>query len=371
MKKTLFFLIFLLGFSLAAEDSYLIEDLGTFATFDRSDVIDLNENGDVLFRASNTYRDHIISAQTFLRTKEGGLICLEVPDHVSNDFHLVNNKRTCLSSQAGDVLLWRMGELKPLPLDKPNKGLYVATDLNDADQVLVNLYEEGIATKNYLWEKERCVELPIARQLDLLGFCPQNVELIGINNSGEILGTFLYGIYHRYKPDKWISLGRKVFKWDGALHLVDVPKNFFYESLKINEKGQVIFSCYSENDGRHATYVWTAGEELFYRGSFYAFDWSEDGKILGFDECGRYVVSHHDHLLALPSCISVPFFKEEEGPMDRWSCLTDLKKINSRGQIIGNGWYYGEFHGFLLNPHKNLNLRDAASNVVRKVGKHF
>jgi probable HAF family extracellular repeat protein len=137
------------------------------------------------------------------------------------------------------------------------------------------------------------------------------------------------------------------------------------EAAAINSRGEIVGSSSTARPDSFTAFLWANGHmsDLGTLGgnSSGANDINSDGTIVGsstIDPTDPFTRRAFITINGIMTDLNL-FLPAESG----WECLTDAIAINSRGQIIGLGYRYGDTrrHGFLMSPTSRRDTRIRAT----------
>lgn len=381
-------IIFISCFSLlSAEYQYELRDLGTLSLHNHWEFISLNNQGTILMSCKEDREDNdhwycdskfgiwdINNGFRFLPLKENqkiekiskmnnlGFIIgiieeeFEEPYKGNNeDYDLDDdddNSEKFYNYHIRYPFIWNSSTEEFIILNMLNRDSFLI-DLNDQNQVIG--YDNNL-DNYFIFENNEFKYLNFQKELSEMGFHQMDYSIEKINNKGEILGSFDYGVKHPYK-NKWRKDGTQYFLWDGQVKLI--------EDL-----------CQKEGSyhGRTHSYYLTDASEVYFKKDYY------NPEIYKWDPVnGTHNTEKNSIQIFSNNCISqnmlnavennrrkpkiwkdgkiiVNYCEEEE-----YTCLFDysqfpgvtfksFKQINDQGQIVLEGEIWNESHYFLMDP---------------------
>lgn len=384
-------LVFISCFSIlsAAEYQYELRDLGTLSFSRNSNLIDLNDQGQVLMsiREENG-EDRWHSDQKFgLWDIEKGFRYIPVKEneeikHISK----INNQGWMIGIAQQEIIeqyaknndedyeededwyveqersytkrleypfIWDPMKNEIVLLKMLNEDSKLI-DINDRNQI-IGLHDENNAY--FIYENQELKYLNLEKELNEIGFHALSYSLLKINNKGEILGKFNYGVKHPYK-DKWQEAGTQYFLWDGQIKLIEglsyPSKNYHTPSFYLNDKSEVFFKL--DNHPRITTFKWDPvnGTQQYvvpkeFPDLFNVKSISHN-MLNAIEQYGDKTTIWQNGKITYKSFLEDSIhglFDSSQFPEIEFK---SLEKINDRGQIVLRGKIWDETHYFLMDP---------------------
>lgn len=234
-------------------------------------------------------------------------------------------------------------------------------DLNDWGQIIGEYRPKNSdcsePRRPFLWDNGCVTDMGVGsefcKQFEVLGYHVMNVTLTSINNNGEIAGYFYYGKIND-KKKKYVTLGVKVFFWDGNVHILPLSIPYPPVVEKMNNKGAVLIGV---NSG---SYLWDRDNGLKPILDFWGDSLNDSTVMLGkqlkskFDEPVYLPAIWKDgNIITLDGLLGVddvnnmsPTYSETY----EIECLTDFIDINNKDQIGCSASIWKENYPCILEP---------------------
>jgi len=312
---------------------------------EHSSVHSINDQGQIVGTLSKEGKDYIF----FWDPKTGSNV---VETDLGNAFIAkINNAGTVFFSRAfcgkGDVYIrvfewdnpWSNTQFQELDLHTENAQKYrlMQFNINDIGQVLL-VYESRESDwkhywKNYVYENGN---------LNLIK-SPEPVMGMAINNNSQIAGVNLtiegfQAVVYDYK--------------DRKTYTFDEPNGAIF--FDINDKGQVLGNLVlSATNGSFLGNLENTDRIIL--NNIFGTKMNNHGQIVGILTPSGVLNIQHRTVGVIwdngnETKLSDISLVDDKG--HTWDSLDALYDINDQGQIVGNGTYNGEQHGFLLIPVK-------------------
>lgn len=327
-----FFGLVLLGMVLfvpsvvSAEVRYTVTDLGTLGG-NYSIACDINNLGQIAGTSVTTngnrraflWENGLMKSLGILGGSSSGATA------INDNGYVVGSSTVADESNDSHAFLWNGNSM--VDLDGPYG---VAWDINNENTVVGYCKEAYVPGWGVRWENETGTSIPSMN------------EAMGINNAGQIVGTY-------FVEDDYRSVNAIVWK-DGLLtELVSLGGHWTLPTA-INDAGQVVGASAIESRSYHA-FLWSDGKMIdlgsINGGTTIAEDINNRGQIIGnleeplaLGDRGNCWIYDEGQFFNLNDLIS---------PDSGWS-LWAAEGINDLGQIVGGGYINGDYHGFLLTP---------------------
>ena len=162
---------------------------------------------------------------------------------------------------------------------------FLATDFNDKGQVIGGCYPDnptGIHSDSrpFFWGNGVVADMgpgsEFSKNIECLGYHVVHIQLISINNMGEIAGYFAFDNNNGIKNKSGI-FGCEAFFWNGNLHILPIPEPLKDQPqlLHVNDIGSVLLY-----NGGPDTYLWSVEEGLVVIHNFLATSFDDSSNII-------------------------------------------------------------------------------------------
>jgi probable HAF family extracellular repeat protein len=379
--------------SVCAFNLYNVSDLGIVGS-EGITISDINDAGQTVgsFRTGNDYQQAFIS-QNGVAT---GLSNIGVDEYSYassiNELGQVTVVSTFYSPErSGSAFLWQNG----VTTDLGEIGVGAAFDINNAGQVIGHSYIDGVA-KPFIWQNGIRTDLGVSDNgyalkineagqvlgigwgsnyntnyygfvwqngiiTNFSGFNGDNVIVRNINEAGQVL-AYSYRDIFSYDP----------FVWQNGTITEVLPQTDDPFSSDMNESGQIVGSA-KTSDNRNEAFIWENGTmkklvdvslpERVNLG-ISPYDINNNGQVIGsfgLDIYGEYVNSsflwENGEAVDLKNLIA---------PNSGWERLF-ARKINNKGQIVGDGHFQGQYRGFIMTPTDMVIDPESIADTVESI----
>lgn len=308
----------------------------------------------------------------FISDKKTGILIIELKDkHLEPIFF--NNSGQIVGYVEGKYFLWS----KTLGFhffNIPSNGSISITGLNDLGQIIGHRSENGKSIP-FVWDngtlKDMGLGSEFAQHFEKLGFYVMDISLTGINNKGELMGSFTYGKYHE-KKKKYIAVESKSFFWNGDIHFLPNIQNtifYFINWFKLNNNGTVLGTRYystAPNNGKVETYLWSVENGLICIPDFQGTYINDSEIVQGllqstnlqeWDPSERPAIWNNGTITTLADLLEVKHLHKLAPPCSdthEIESIYIINSINNKGKIAGLGSIWSELYPCLLEPVEDI-----------------
>lgn len=245
------------------------------------------------------------------------------------------------------------------------------TDLNDLGQIIGSYYVDAYGDpkilpyppvqsseeRPFLWDNGIAKDMgwgsEFAQQIEALGYHVMGITLMSINNKGELAGCFHFGKYNE-KQQRFVSAGYRTFFWDGDIHEISLPTSLQYQPyrMQLNNRGVVLLRTDNES------YLWSLEKGLQPLVGFNGDKLNDSSVVLGYKNDisgGVPAIWREGNVTTIADLLGVENIYNMAPPYsDNYAIerLDSIVDLNNNGQIVCNGWLWGERHPCLLEPIK-------------------
>jgi len=228
---------------------YNVSLLGVAVTDVKCGVTAINDKGQVLGLYQET-RQYSIS-KVYIYDSKNGLTLIEAKDQNLSPI-AINNAGQVLG-YGNKPFIWSKA-FGIRWLEVPNSTQTNAIDLNDLGQIIGSYLEAGsVVFRPFMWDYGVVTDMgpnsEFSQSIEVLGYHVMSIQLLSLNNRGELAGTFSYGKFNK-KTNKYIAVGSENFFWDGDIHILPKPEEYL-GIIKVNNHGVVLLYNYNKT-----TYLW-------------------------------------------------------------------------------------------------------------------
>lgn len=314
----------------------------------------LNDNGVMLL----TYKDSTYHSKICIYDEINGMNVIESKGESIHPISINNSGQVLANSYK--TFIWNR-ELGIRYLNIFNSDYNNGIDINDLGQIIGTYRPSGsdytAPRRPFLWNSGSVTDMgpgsEFCKQFEILGYHVMDVTLTSINNNGEIAGHFRYGKFNE-KKKKYITLGTKVFFWDGDMHILPltVQSNFFPQAVKMNNKSIVLVQV------DLSTYLWNRDNGLTLIPDFIGISLNDSTVILGIQtkldfDIYKTSIWRDGNIINLAELLGVdnldkisPLYSETY----EVEKLTDFIDINNKDQVGCNGLIWNEKYPCVLEP---------------------
>ncbi len=363
MSKILTSLFCLLS-CIAFAEEYTLSLLGVESmTEAQCSVTAINDKGQVLGRYEECHPNN--KSKIYIYDNKNGLILIDSKDQWIYPITM-NNAGQVLGSGGNDKPFVWSKVLGIRWLDIFNSTSVKANDLNDLGQIIGSYSPVGSNTrKPFLWDYGVVTDMgpgsEFGQKIEALGYHVMEIQLMSINNKGEIAGYFAYGKFNE-KKKKYVQVAKEAFFWDGDMHILQLPqnRNLVYRdeeaSIKVNNLGTVMIpsDC--------STYLWDLREGLRVIDNFIGLAFNDSNILLGRTKTMHEGVCFwtpsiwkDGAIIELTELLGVsdinqmsPLYSDNYGIEN----LSNFSDINNKGQIPCVGSIWGDSYPCLIEPAK-------------------
>lgn len=390
MASIVFYILVLLySFSSYAAE-YRVRLLGTESISGVNWTVNgINDKGQVFGGYEEWIPDQGERKTLFITENNGSLTLIDNKDeriYVTNQFVFNNNSQIAgpWNGPTGKFIWSKIQGICSLNIFDPS---YVHLhQLNDLGQLIGAYYphQEGISYSYspdqmipFLWNNGVSINMGVgsefAKQFEDLCYKIISLQLMSINNKGELAGYIRYGKYNS-KQNTIVPAGYKTFFWDGSVHILPLPSDAeFPDNVKLNYHGVVLVRTlrWKNEQSIDTTYIWSINHGLQILENFYGKDINDASTVLGYitgdngiyyvNEYGNYkgyrepVIWKKGQYISVASLLGVSDVNDIAPPFsDNFEVekIYEVIQINNKGQIACMGHVWGELHPCILEPTK-------------------
>lgn len=234
-------------------------------------------------------------------------------------------------------------------------------DLNDVGQVIGTYRQNGSTDyRPFRWDNGEVYDLgpgsDFAKGFDEIGIYPLRIEVKDINNNGEMVGRVHYGKFNEL-TGKYVKVGCSNFFWNGGVHLIELPKIGYFDTIKINEQSDVLLCSGSF---KYKSYIWNLKSGLATIEGLHGIDFNDDRIVIGqmqvLQEDGQLTevpgLSINNTIYTVAELLGVEDAKRLTAPYsDNYEpeSLLRIVAINNLGQIAAECTVWGDIYPCILN----------------------
>lgn len=345
------------------DDGYKVSLLNINISLEQCSVVAINDKGQLLgsYTENDKNKVYILDAKnecTFIESKDQSIY----PSEINN---------------AGQVLgygskpfIWSKA-LGIRYLDVFNSQNVSPKDLNDLGQI-IGIYEPVESNRGswrpFLWDYGVVTDMgpgsEFSNAIEVLGYHVMNIQLISINNKGELAGYFSYAKFNEMKK-KYVVAGYKTFFWNGDVNILPLPNDTQPGCVQLNNHGVILVNDSDQFD--HISYLWDIENNLRPIADFSGITLNDSLTILGdkrikstkYSEgyVGVPAIWKNNQIYTIAELLGVldinamaPYLSDSYG-LEK---IKGFYRINNKGQIPCMGWIWGDQYPCLLEPVKKL-----------------
>jgi len=384
----IFFLLFNISIVLYAAD-YKVTLMGTESLpvpincTVEWDVKGINNKGQVygLYRKNEPFKDQKTSI--YIYDYKGGIYFIESDKYSFFSSCMANNNGQMIGEWSGKPNIFIYSKtlgIRPLDFSNVFDKYKTSNDtnnhitpvaFNDLGQMIGTSYMHSRGEEPLLWDNGVISEMgkgsEFATNFESQGYHVFEIQILSINNKGELAGYFCYGRYNE-KQKKYVKSGYKTFFWDGNLHVLDLASEARPpQVLKVNNCGVLLIResivDYFNDRVTEMTHLWDVDNGLLTISDFYGTDINDSSTVLGFKKehiCCRDFNSvpaiwKNGQCITIAELLNVPHLGDIAPPYSDQYLVERLHPesfvgINNKGQIACLGTVWGEQHPCILEP---------------------
>lgn len=326
-------------------------------------VTAINDKGQVL----GHYEEHRQNSKSkiYIFDSKNGLNIIDAKDQ-SIYPTAINNAGQVLGSGSKPFIWSKVLGIRYL--DVPNSQYLWAKDLNDLGQIIGEYrHVDSGENRPFLWDYGVVTDMgtgsEFSQLIESLGFHVMYVQVMSINNKGELVGCFGYGKYNE-KKKKYVTVGSKVFFWNGDMNILPLPETWSLDHLKVNNHGTVMIS------NSWQTYLWDIQEGIRFIDNFSGLTLNDSTILVGsasvpYKDSTVYspAIWKAGNIISLAELLNVGnIFEMAPRYSDDYAIesLDQVIDINNKGQIPCMGSIWGDRYPCLIEP---LNKNDVNLSI--------
>lgn len=224
-----------------------------------------------------TYSEPKINTKFFIIDVEKGVQIVSQKNKNLNPYR-INNVGQILVEGAS---IWSEG-LGFTTIEIPDGVNLQSFELNDVGQIIGIYRQKGFTDyRPFKWDNGVAYDLgpgsDFAKGFDEIGIYPLRIEVKDINNNGELVGRVHYGKFNEL-TGKYVKVGCSNFFWNGSVHLIELPKDGFFDTIKLNEQSDVLLCSGSL---RYKSYIWNLKSGVVSIEGLHGIDFNNDRVVIG------------------------------------------------------------------------------------------
>lgn len=331
-------------------NEYKVSLLGLGSSPDiQCSVAAINDKGQILGSYNETLNYN--KSKIYLLDSKNGLTLIEAKDQAV--YPITMNNVGQVLGHGNKPFIWSKA-LGLRWLDIFNSTYVKATDLNDLGQIIgsYQLVGSNEAMRPFMWDYGVVTDMgpgsDFSKSIESLGFHIMEIQLMSINNKGELAGYFAYGKYNE-KKKKYVRVGYECFYWDGEAHIIPLPVFLVQEPnlMKVNNHGAVLICDFYGN------YFWRLEQGLETINNFSGSAINDSNTVLGWSSGPAIwkdgVIISIGDLLGVADIEHLAPLYSDDYAIEK---LTNFMDINNKGQILCLGYIWGDTYPCLLEPIK-------------------
>lgn len=376
------FLSFTLFFSSILDSSeYKISLVGTeclvdvfvnYENYEDNISIGINDNGQVfgILNKKNTTEMYICDPQKGISLINQAMIGLSSSDWQPYKL-ILNNNNQILFGDGEKIYLYDLisglqiidpiSNLQAME-NSPIYGYSQPMSFNDKGQIIGKIEFYGnngyYAHRPFFWENGTIIDMgpnsKFSQEFEKKGYYILDLRLNSLNNKGEIAGEFTYGKFNERK-NEYVKIGKKAFFWNDEIHVISLPADSNnFAKIKLNNKGTVLIL--TETNYEKNSYIWNLEQGLKEVSGFMACDLNDENIILGQSKyMNRPAIWKDGYHISIAQLLGNKDLSNLAPPYSDTYEVERIEKIiglNNKGQILGIGYVWGEYHPCIIEPNK-------------------
>lgn len=240
-----------------------------------------------------------------------------------------------------------------------------AIALNDSGQVIgIGAYGDscgqgqGKDWRPFFWDNGVATDMgpgsEFTQKFEILGYHVMSIHLTSLNNKGEITGYFTHGKYNA-KQKKYIKMDKRLhFYWNGSINIIPIQTNddsIDNYDMKLNNTGSVMMRT------EYANYIWNIENGLQELHGFNCLDINDSNVIVGKwynedEEKESLAIWREGAITKISELLNKDISNLASAYSDSFEVeqIINVVGINNKGQILGIGEVWGEWHPCIIEP---------------------
>ena len=208
MLKLLILFYCFVSFSTFASE-YTVSLLGLALTDAHCQVAAINDKGQILGRHQENKPNS--KRNIFIYDSKNGLTLIDLKENLYPQ--TINNAGQVLGHGNRPFIWSKTFGIRWLEV--PNSTNVQAIGLNDLGQIIGSYLESGSSIRRpFIWDYGVVTDMgpgsDFSQSIEALGYHVMDIRLLAINNRGELAGAFSYGKFNR-KTNKYVVIGQENF----------------------------------------------------------------------------------------------------------------------------------------------------------------